>query len=150
MLPVAQSPSPRPRQRFTWRLRIAGATVTPYIPRRSYHYPRLLVCLSIPPFRALPRNSTARYTSQEQLCVSEKKRKNAEKQKACRGRQKTRKAALKRQEKTKWGNLGGVKKQRMRIHQYDKPAMRRIAQLGTSPTDRGSFIPTARISPNMI
>ena len=65
-------------------MRIDGSTVTPYITRHSYHYPRLLERLTRPPLHTLPSSYKARYTSQEQLYVSEKKRKNAEKQKAYR------------------------------------------------------------------
>ena len=88
--------------------------------------------------------------SQEQLFERDKKKKNAEKQKAYREKQKIRKLALKNQEKPKWEKLGGVRKQCMRIRQYDKAVLHRVAQLGTCPTARGPFIPTARIAPHMV
>ena len=88
--------------------------------------------------------------SQEQLFVSAQRKKNAIKQKEYRQRQKANKLVLKQQEKLKWGKLGGVRKPCMRIHQYDMDMLRRIVQLGTCPTARGSFIPTARIATHMV
>ena len=47
------------------------------------------------------------------------------------------------------GRKRGARKVCMGIHQYDIRELRRIAQLGTWPTARGSFAPTARIASYM-
>ena len=38
----------------------------------------------------------------------------------------------------------------MRVHEYEIPAMKRIAQLWTFPIARGSLVPTARIASHMV
>lgn len=65
------------------------------------------------------------------------------------GKQKARKPNLKRQDQLKWEGFWGRPEICMRIHQYELPELRRIAQLGTFPTARGSLSPTARIASHM-
>ena len=86
----------------------------------------------------------------EYLFTQAQKRKKAEKAKRYRQRQKQHKDDLRKQESLKWERLGGAKKLRMGAHQYEKPILKRIVQLGTCPTARGSFIPTARIASHMV
>lgn len=78
-----------------------------------------------------------------------KKRLRAAKAKEYRKRLKARKQDIARQESLKWESLGGGKKVCMRVHQYELPYLKRIVQLGTCPTARGSFIPTARVASHM-
>ena len=65
------------------------------------------------------------------------------------GKQKARKPNLKRQDQLKWEGFWGRPEICMRIHQYELPELRRIEQLGTCPTSRGSLFPAARIASHM-
>ena len=94
-------------------------------------------------------NKICTRANQGMLIEMSMKRTRAEKQKAYRERQKTHKQHLKETQKSKWEEIGGAKKVRVRIHQYDIRELRRIARLGTCPTARGSFVPTARIASYM-
>ena len=77
------------------------------------------------------------------------KKTTADKQKAYRERLKVQKQHLKENAKHKWEEIGGVQKVCMGIRQHDIRELRRIAQLGTCPTARGPFVPTARIASYM-
>ena len=90
-----------------------------------------------------------RYKSKSNFFDRTKNRKRR-KRKSYREKQKVKKLSLKDQEKLKWEKPGWVRKRCMRIYQYDKAVLHRIAQLGTCPTARGSFIPTARIAPHIV
>ena len=86
---------------------------------------------------------------QSTLFIIAQKKKSAERSKKYREKMKVNKINLKKQEKLKWEGLAGAPKVCMRIHQYELPELRRIVQLGTCPTARGSLVPTARIASHM-
>ena len=94
--------------------------------------------------------STPHLTSQAEKFELARKKKNSEKQRNYRLKTQKTKQALKDQRRLKWENLGGSQKPCMRIYQYDIPVLKRVVQLGTCPTARGSFVPTARIASHMI
>ena len=65
-------------------------------------------------------------------------------------KEKVRIYAPKKQDKLKWGKLGGTDAIRMMAHQYEMQELQRIARLVGRPTARGSLIQTARIALRMI
>ena len=78
-----------------------------------------------------------------------KRKQRALKARLYREKVKAKKLSIKKIGVLKWEKIGGARKVCMRVHQYDMPELQRILLLGTCPTARGAFIPTARIASHM-
>ena len=85
----------------------------------------------------------------EEMFTQAQKKEKAPKAREYRAKRKAKALVLKKTGNLKWENVGGAQKVCMRVHQYDWDELKRILQLGTCPTARGSFIPTARIASHM-
>ena len=119
--------------------------------------PILLVTLSYPPPLAIAPGiqrsekpeTSARRKGHEYLYGQAQKRKK-QKNQSNTDNDSNKGRSLGKEDSLKWEKLGGSQKICMGAHQYDQPALKRIAQLGTCPAARGSFIPTARIASHVI